>query len=211
MCFVTCIKKNPNWKEYKLIHLLEILGYNVLEETEAGFIPNQVYNQFVAQINKAVSFYKRLVCRDCGHILFPVRLNPNNPQNIEYNRTQCLSPSCAQYRKEVYLSFCHTCKKGLIDSRDSKQCPNGLHICPECNSCCSNAFFQTLVERRQRLGMAIPRSWSRNIGQGHADRGMIFCHHCGTQKVDVHEEAGGRLVGRCPICEPLPEPPDDVQ
>ena len=208
MCFVTCIKKTPNWKDYKLIHLLEILGYNVLEETEAGYIPNHVYNQFVVQINKAVRFYKRLVCRECGHILFPVRFNPNNPQNLEYNRTQCLSPSCSQYRREVYLSFCHDCKKGLIDSRDSKQCPNGLHICPECNSCCSNNFFQTMVDRRQRLGLPIPISWSRNLGQGHADRGMIFCHICGTQKVDVQSESG-KLRGRCPICEPLP-PAEEV-
>lgn len=209
MCFVTCIKKSPKWKEYKLIHLLEILGYNVLEETEAGFIPNPVYNQFVIQINKAVRFYKRLVCRECGHILFPVRFNPNNPQNIEYNRTQCLSPSCPQHRKEVYLSFCHDCKKGLIDSRDSKQCPNGLYICPDCNSCCSNAFFQEMVDRRHRLGLPIPKSWSKNIGQGHADRGMIFCHVCGTQKVDVRSDSG-KLIGRCPICEPLP-PPEEME
>ena len=200
ICFKTCIKKNPKWTEYKLIHLLEILGYNILEETDAGFIPNKVYSQFGIQINKATNFYKRLVCRECGHLLFPVRYNA---QHLEYNRTMCVSPLCSEHNKPVYLSFCHTCKKGLIDSRDSKQCPNGLHICPECSSCCSNAFFETLVERRRKAGLSVPASWTRNIGKGHLERGMIFCHKCGSQKVDVHEDGSGRLVGRCPVCEPL--------
>lgn len=203
MCFKTCIKKNPKWTEYKLIHLLEIIGYKILEETEAGCIPNQVYNQFGIQINKAVGFYKRLVCRECGHLLFPVKSNPNSPQGLEYNRIMCLSPSCSEHRKPVYLSFCHTCKKGLIDSRDSKTCPNGLHICPECSSCCSNAFFDAQVEKRRRSGLPVPASWARNVGHGHLERGMIFCHKCGSQKVDVHADGSGRLAGRCPVCEPI--------
>ena len=203
ICFKTCIKKNPKWTEYKLIHLLEIIGYEILEETEAGFIPNKVYSQFGIQINKAVGFYKRLVCRECGHLLFPVKSNPNSPQGLEYNRIMCLSPSCSEHRKPVYLSFCHTCKKGLIDSRDSKTCPNGLHICPECSSCCSNAFFDAQVEKRSRSGLPVPASWAKRIGHGHLERGMIFCHKCGSQKVDVHADGSGRLAGRCPVCEPI--------
>ena len=66
-----------------------------------------------------------------------------------------------------------------------------------------------MVDRRHRLGMTIPKSLAKNIGQGHADRGMIFCHICGTQKVDIQLDGSGRLRGRCPICEPLP-PPEEM-
>lgn len=210
MCFVTSIKRTSDWKAYKLIHLLEIIGYNVLDDTEAGLIPNHVYNQFVVQINKANRFYKRLVCRECGHILFPYN---NNSRNLEYNRSKCLSPTCSEYNKEVYLSYCHTCKKGLIDSRDSKKCPNGLHICPECSSCCSNAFFEAQATKRRRLGLPVPAVWARNMGNGHADRGMIYCSKCGSQKVDVYAENNGNLQGRCPKCDPPPplELPDGVR
>lgn len=195
MCFVTSISKSPHWSNYKLIHLLEILGYDILEETEAGFIPSQTYNQFVNQINKAVRFYNRLICRECGHILFPAT-------NYGHSKYKCLSPLCKEYNKEVYLNFCHVCKKGLIDSRDTKKCPNDLYICPDCGSCCSNDFFESMADRYRRQGITIPLYLSSKIGQGHADRHMIFCHKCGTRKVDVREDANHSLVGRCPQCEP---------
>lgn len=202
MCFVTSIKRTSDWKAYKLIHLLEIIGYNVLDDTEAGLMPNQVYNQFAFQINKANRFYKNLVCRECGHILFPY--NYNNSKKLEYNRFKCISPTCSEYNKEVKLTFCHTCKKGLIDSRDSKKCPNGLHICPDCGSCCSNAFFEALATAKRRRGESIPVYLARSIGNGHLDRGMIFCSKCGSQKVDVYGDNNGNLQGRCPKCDPPP-------
>lgn len=202
MCFVTSISKSPHWSNYKLVHLLEILGYDILEETEAGFIPSQTYNQFINQINKAVRFYNRLICRECGHILFPAT-------NYGHSKYKCLSPLCKEYNKEVYLNFCHVCKKGLIDSRDTKKCPNDLYICPDCGSCCSNDFFESMADRYRRQGITIPLYLSSKIGQGHADRHMIFCHKCGTRKVDVREDANHRLVGRCPQCEPK-DPPQNI-
>ena len=38
MCFVTSISKSPHWSNYKLIHLLEILGYDILEETDTEMV-----------------------------------------------------------------------------------------------------------------------------------------------------------------------------
>ena len=195
MCFVTCIKKDPDWKEYALIHILEIIGYHVLEETEAGLIPNPVYNQFVNQINKAVRFSKRLVCKDCGHILFPA-------QKQGHSKFKCLLLSCPEYNKEVYLNYCHDCKKGIIDSRDTKQCPNGMYICPSCGSCCSNNYFEFMADKYRVLGKKIPLFISRNIGNGHRDRNMFFCHKCGAQKVDVVDKSGNH-EWRCLACDPL--------
>lgn len=195
MCFVTCMEKTPDWREYKLIHILEILGYHVLEETEAGLIPNPVYNQFVNQINKAVLFSKRLVCKDCGHILFPAKKQG-------HSRFKCLLPSCPECNKEVYLNYCHDCKKGIIDSRDTKQCPNGMYICPSCGSCCSNKYFEFMADKYRVLGKKIPLFISRNSGNGHRDRKMFFCHKCGAQKVDVVDKSGSH-EWRCLACDPL--------
>lgn len=197
MCFVTGIKKNPNWKEYTLIHILEIIGYHVLEETEAGLIPNPVYIQFVTQINKAIRFTKRLVCKECGHILFPAR-------EKGHSRFKCLMPACPEYNKEVYLNFCHDCKKGIIDSRDTKQCPNGMYICPSCNSCCSNRYFEYMSEQYRILGKKVPLFISRNMGNGHKDRNMFFCPICGTQKVEYVDNSGHK-EWRCLVCKPIQE------
>lgn len=205
MCFMTSINKDPEWKELSLIHILEIIGYNVLEETEAGYIPNQVYNQFVNQINKAIRFYKRLTCRECGHVLFPA-------QQKGYTRFKCMLPACPDYNKEVYLNYCYDCKRGIIDSRDTKQCPNGLYICPTCNSCCSNAFFESLALKYQRQGRHVPDFISRNSGKGHKDLNMVFCHLCGTQKIDYVNKSG-RHEWRCLSCHPIEEnqvPPESA-
>ena len=196
MCFLTGIKKEPNWKNFRLIHILEILGYKVIDETEAGYIPNQVYNQFVNQINKAIKFYKRLTCRECGHILFPSQLK-------SHNKYKCMSPRCSEYNKEVYLNYCHKCKKGLIDSRDTKQCPNGLYICPDCGSCCSNSFFESMADRYRRQGKVLPAYLSSKIGKGHEDAGQVFCAKCGTEK-KLMQMATGKFELRCPNCEPIP-------
>lgn len=197
MCFNTGIKKDPNWKGFGLIHILEILGHNVIEDTEAGYIPNQVYYQFVNQINKALRFYKRLTCRECGHILFPT-------QNHGHNRYKCMSPNCTEYNVEVYLNYCHKCKKGLIDSRDTKQCPNGLYICPDCGSCCSNSFFESMADRYRRQGKVIPAYISSKIGKGHKDAGQVFCAKCGAEK-KLMQIAIGKNEIRCPKCEPVQE------
>ena len=195
MCFVTSIKKDPDWKNYTLIHILEIIGYHVLDETEAGLIPNPVYIQFVTQINKAIRFARRLICKECGHILFPARQKG-------HSKFKCLLLSCPEYNKEIYLNYCYDCKKGIIDSRDTKQCPNGLYICPSCNSCCSNNYFESMAERYRIIGKRIPSFISRNIGNGHLDQNMFFCYKCGTQKVDFVDDSG-RHEWRCLVCNPI--------
>ena len=104
--------------------------------------------------------------------------------------------------KFVYLSYCHECKKGLIDSRETKQCPNGLYICPSCNSCCSNAFFNEMASRYRRQGLNPPAFISRNIGKGHKDLNMFFCPKCGAQKTEIVDKSGVHEY-RCLVCHPI--------
>ena len=194
MCFVTSMKKNPDWREYKLPHVLEILGYSVLTETEAGVIPNNVYNQFVNQVNKAIRFYRLIVCKGCGHVLFPAK-----PDSRSHSLFKCLLPCCEEYNKEIYLNWCHECKTTVIDSRETKKCPNGLYICPNCGSCCSDEFFQMQATKYSLQGIRIPLWLSNCIGKGHNNRHIYYCHKCGERKEYV--KVGDRLEYMCPNCD----------
>ena len=193
-CLKTALKKDPKWQDIGLIHILDIMGYEVFEETDAGYFPNKAYRNFTYQVNKSIRFYKRLICRDCGHILF----KSNNYGN---NRYTCLNPSCHEYKKEIYISNCHNCNNDIIDSRDTKQCPNGLYICPACGSCCSNKFFESLALKYQKQGKPIPKSIAINIGKGHADLNMEFCHRCGSQKAFSSIDKSGKKIYLCPNCD----------
>ena len=156
-------------------------------------MPCQTYNQFVNQINKAIRFYRRLVCRECGHILFPT-------QTRSHSKFKCLVPTCTEYNKEIYLNYCYNCKPGLIDSRDTKQCPNDLYICPSCDSCCSNALFEAQAAKYRIIGRPIPVRLSRVMGNGHYDRDMHFCYKCGAQKMMYYDQSGNKKW-KCPHCD----------
>ena len=119
--------------------------------------------------------------------------------------------SCPEYNNEVYLNYCHDCKKGIIDSRDTKQCPNGLYICPSCDSCCSNQYFEFMAERYRIIGKRIPSFITRNIGNGHKDQQMVFCSKCGAQKTNMSNNPD-YYSWRCLICDPIKDnsaPSDD--
>jgi hypothetical protein len=84
---------------------------------------------------------------------------------------------CSEYRKEVYLSQCNTCKRGLIDSRDSKKCENGWVICPTCLSCCNDGLFDSLISKHRRNGYIPPRLLECE-GKGHNNKNIFFCPQC---------------------------------
>ena len=200
ICFQTCIQKEPHWQNYKLIHLLEILGYQILDKTDAGYIPIQTYRSFVGQINKAISFFKRLKCRECNHILFPVRTNPKGT-NL-YRNFKCMNPFCSENNKEIYLNYCFQCKSGIIDSRDTKKCPNGYYICPKCKSCCSNVVFNNNVQRYILSGRPVPARLAAQQGTGHKENNMFFCPTCGKQMLLRSNCAPDQVENYfCPDCE----------
>ena len=193
-CVKTSLKKDPEWKDMGLIHFLDIMGYDIFEETDAGYFPNQAYRIFRSQVDKGIRFYKTLTCRECGHLLF----RSNNYSN---NRFKCLSPDCTEYNKEIYISNGHNCKKGIIDSRDTTKCPNGLYICPGCGACCSNALFESLALNYEKQGKPTPKSLAMSIGKGHADLNMQFCHKCGSKKVFTSIDNSGKKIYCCPKCD----------
>lgn len=168
---------NRNWKDYTIYHLIEIIGYPKLKETSAGYEADVVVSKFIAITNKVMRKYKQLKCRSCGHLMFA---DDNNSFN-RYTYFSCINPLCPENRKSIYLNYCYKCKKGLIDSRDSKKCPNNWYICPECFSCCDNAIFEKQARKYTLANKPIPERVKWLMGQGHNDKGIFFCPNCGNQ------------------------------
>lgn len=177
-----------SWREYNIFHFLEILGYSQIRKTDAGFEPTKIIKDFIGMVNKAAKKFRRIFCRDCGHILFPTYRNTFN----QYNNFECRNPLCVKRNEKVYLSQCHHCKTGLIDSRDSNPCPNGWTICPVCLSCCTDNLLENRAQKYIRKGQSVPHKLQ--LSRGHNNNNLYFCPNCGgeirrhvdTIKEEVH-------------------------
>ena len=190
-CFRTAIEHKQSWKDYKLTDMLNILGHNIIEDKGCGFIANGEYNKFVDIMLKAQKIVDRLQCKECGHILFPAKRSKGNDSN-EYTYYHCENVQCKEYHQEIYINHCFNCKDGIIDSRESKRCPNGLCICPECLTCCSNDFFDRMANKYLSSNRLVPQWINNRLGKGHKDLHTLFCPKCGTEFDDTHTE--------CPSC-----------
>lgn len=200
-CFHNCLEEQTlsamnNWRKYTLFHLVEIIGYPMLRPTEAGNEADDTLRQFVAVSIKVMQKFRRLKCRSCGHMMFTSRRRETFNR---HNFFACANPNCHEYNKEVYLNHCFKCKKGLIDSRDHKKCPNGWHICPTCLSCCDNDLFERLAQRYIVSNKPVPSRLQSLRGHGHADLNMRYCPKCATL-IEGYEDGRGEHHFGCPIC-----------
>jgi hypothetical protein len=198
-CFHNCLgqqtlAKCTSWHKYTLYHMIEIIGFPMLKETEAGLEPDEPVKEFIACVNRVMKKFRRLKCRNCGHLMYTDKSSGYN----RYNYYSCINPTCAEYNHPVYLSYCYKCKRGLIDSRDSAQCPNGWYICPDCHACCDDALYDRQAQRYYLTHRPLPWRVESKLGQGHNDKGMFFCHQCGTQLQYFGEE--GMQKWGCPQC-----------
>ena len=199
-CFHNCLDKQMlddvnSWEKYSLYHLIEIIGYKKIHSTIAGNEPDESVRQFIAVSNKALKKFRRLKCRSCGHLLFADR-------GIYFQRNNhyaCANPSCSEYHISVYLNYCYKCKTGLIDSRDSEQCPNGWYICPDCLSCCDDELYERQAQRYIIDHRQVPKYIQEKRGKGHNNKDIHFCPKCGTKIVLFQDDHGDYHHG-CPKC-----------
>lgn len=199
------LSETDDWHEYSLYHLIEIIGYPKLHSTTAGNEPDPVVWNFIAVTNKAMQKFRRLKCRSCGHLMFTDHSSGFN----RYNYYSCINPNCSEFNKPVYLSYCYKCKKGLIDSRDTKQCPNKWYICPTCLACCDDAQYERQAQRYILSNRPVPDRIQRMLGLGHNDKGDYFCPDCGSHIEMIEDEHGESFRG-CPSCHKnFDEHPDD--
>lgn len=199
-CFHNCldnqtIDNTNNWKYYSLYHMVEIIGLPVLEKKDAGYEPKVIVRQFIAITNKVLKMFNRLKCTSCGHLLFSQKGIGFN----RYNYFRCENPQCELYWKDVYLSYCYSCKTGLIDSRDTARCPNGWFICPSCLSCCDDAQYERLQQRYILENKPVPPRIKSKLGQGHNDKDIYFCPTCGSQ-IEFLEDEHGNKYRYCRKC-----------
>lgn len=169
------ISEMKNWHTYSLYHLIEIIGYPKLKHTVAGYAAEETIRTFIAVVNRAIKVFRVLKCRECGHIMFPYKNRGFNRYYYYY----CSNPKCSENGKVVYLNYCYKCGKGIIDSRDTNQCSNGMYICPECFSCCDDALYERLAQKYNVNKRPVPERIKKCIGHGHNNKGDYYCPKCG--------------------------------
>ena len=189
------LEEEHQWKNYSLFHMTEIMGYPMLHKTEAGYQPSRAVWQFIAVANKVMQKFRRLKCKSCGHMMFTDKSSGFN----RYNHFACINPTCSEVSKVVYLNFCYKCKKGLIDSREMKQCPNGWYICPTCLACCDDEQYERQAQRYILAKRPVPVRIEVKRGHGHNDKGEYFCPKCGNPIQEIEYEHGITFRG-CPEC-----------
>lgn len=185
-----------SWRDYTLLHILEIIGYKKVKETVAGYEPDESVRIFIHTANKAMKKFNRLKCRECGHLLFSTSQNSFN----SYSYYKCANPICSEHNKEVYLSYCFKCKKGLIDSRDTKQCPNKMYVCPTCLSCCDDNLYERLAQRYILQHYPVPSYLEEKRGNGHNNKNIYYCPLCGQQLPNVIVKEG-KEYRKCTNCD----------
>lgn len=185
-----------SWYQYSLYHLAEIIGYPKLHLKEAGYEPDDAVRTFIAIANRVLQKFRRLKCRGCGHLMFANKSRGFN----RYNYFSCVNPFCPEHGKSIYLNFCFRCKKGLIDSRDTKQCPNNWYICPDCLSCCDDNMYARQVQLYILAGKPVPEKLNAMLGNGHNDKNIFFCSNCGSQILITKDEHNSEIK-MCPHCQ----------
>ena len=190
------LAEQSDWHHYSLYHMVEIIGFPKLHMTPGGYEPDNVVRGFIAVTNKAMQKFKRLKCRGCGHLMFTDKSGGFN----SHNYYSCINPICPEARIPVYLNYCYKCKKGLIDSRDTKRCPNGWYICSTCLACCDDELYERQAQRYRIINRPVPERIARMLGHGHNDKGEYFCPDCGGPIEFVMDERYGEERRGCPRC-----------
>lgn len=192
---VAIIHSNNEWQKYTMLDFLNILGYSSVEHSAYGTFEIGLYNRFITQINRFNQLLDRIYCRDCNQILYPVEIG--NYAAYSVVRFKCLNKNCTKKNIEIYLNHCLNPKcNSIIDSRDSKKCPNGLYICANCGSCCSHKMFTFRLDTLIKTGGLLHDEETRvKNKEGHLERAEYFCHKCGKEMREVNTD-----IFECTAC-----------
>lgn len=200
-CLSNCesLHQSENWNEYTLLDFLTILGFNLDDGNRVGdYIEKGKYYQFISSINRFNRLLDRMYCDDCEHILYPVE--DSHFAHHRVVRFHCANKDCSEFHKEIYLHHCLNGKcNGIIDSRKSKKCPNGLYICSnnECGCCCSHNMMQRRLNNLVTTGGHIHPKLKKAVENklGHLERAEHFCYKCGKLTDEIDKD-----IFRCQDC-----------
>lgn len=191
-CFRNIIRFHTpeEWEQYTLLDFMRILHIPVDYTSKVnGVTKFGFYIFFNTYLKGFAKFYEHLKCRECGELLHPKDLS--NFATMSVTEFSCQNPNCSEKDNIVYLNHCFNRPKctAIIDSRDSKKCPNGRYICPECGGCCSTKNEQNRLSNLQMTGGYIPQHLSVFIERrlGHWEKDERYCYKCGKIMMQTPE------------------------
>ena len=190
---------DEEWERYTLLDFMRILNIPVDYTNLAGkTTKNGYFIIFSSYLKSFAKFYEHLKCRKCHSLLHPV--NITNFATHAVTEFSCTHEGCEMNGVSIYLNHCFNKQKckSIIDSRDSKQCPNGQYICPECGACCSTSNFRNRISNLCQTGGFVS-PWLKNFVDqdlGHWEHQEYFCYSCGA-KMEIDDSVG---ILKCPNC-----------
>lgn len=176
------------WEYYSFLDILNILKINTDEQktTPKDFIPNGHYYKFIGHINAFNRLLDRLYCQECNELLYPTETSHFALyRNVKFH---CENEKCSEYNKIVYLNHCLNGEcSNIIDSRVSQCCENGLYICDNCGTCCSNAMFSRRLKNLRLSSGYIHNELIENVKQekGHLEKAEYYCYKCKGMMVEI--------------------------
>lgn len=190
------LHEKDKWKEYTMLDFCSILGFDLdWKGSSGGFIKYGKYLFLVDMVDRATSLLEHLYCKECGEILYPKKAGNFLVLTVPYYA--CKNDKCGAFDKPIYLSHCSTTKcHGIIDERETKQCPNGWYICPSCGNCCSTNIFAKRIADRQtlQLGKSPTLEHLYVNKMGHLEKSEYYCWKCARP---IMSNDGGRTY----VCE----------
>ena len=199
-CFRNIIRFHTpeEWEQYTLLDFMRLfhIPFDYTNKVN-GFTKFGYYIFFNTYLKGFAKFYEHLKCRKCGELLHPKDLS--NFATMSVTEFSCQNPDCSEKDNIVYLNHCFNRPKctAIIDSRDSKKCPNGQYICPECGGCCSTTNFRQRISNLYQVGGSVS-PWIESFvrdERGHWEKNEFYCYACGNKM----EYIEGKWV--CPSCK----------
>lgn len=187
-CFrrVIRFRTTEEWEKYTILDFMRIFKIPVDYTSKyKGTTKFGYYIIFNSYLKSFAKFYEHLKCRECGKLLHPKDIS--NFATMSVTEFSCQNPECMVKDNIVYLNNCFNRPKctAVIDSRDSKKCPNGRYICPECGGCCSTENERKRLDNLRMTGGYISQNLQFFIEHqnGHWERNEFYCYKCGEKMV----------------------------
>ena len=173
---------DSEWESYTILDFMRILGISPDYTNKNG--KKTKFGHYIilsSYLKSFAKFYEHLKCRECDKLMKPKDIT--NFTSRAVTEFACVNENCVKNGFVVYLNHCFNKQKcnATIDSRDSRQCPNGQYICPECGACCSTENFRRRISNLHMTGGYISdrlRLFVEN-DLGHWEKHEFFCYRCG--------------------------------
>ena len=179
-------RTNDEWEYYTILDFMRILGISPDYINKNG--KRTKFGHYIilsSYLKSFAKFYEHLKCRECGKLMKPSDIT--NFTSRAVTEFSCTNDSCNQKGVVVYLNHCFNKQKcnATIDSRDSRQCPNGQYICPECGACCSTENFRLRISHLHMTGGFISDRLRTFVEHdlGHWEKHEFYCYKCGKPMV----------------------------